>query len=483
MKLETRNEKPETLHASRFTQRIAGLLCLLCLVQPLAGYAEAPVASDRRDAEIEQLKRKVQEIDRELDGLKRQAPAPPGAIGETKAPVAATGSGASSLDELASEFRGEFDYLNERIGVLQQQLDRRVGMSMYLTTEFESFQHRKSEFAGAKMELFPRFKLTDRIQAFGEFEFNSTIDSGSANPSERGRVELDQAWIEYSVNEQFKARVGVVLVPFGRYNLEAFDPVQEFTARPIFAKKVVPTSWSSPGAGFTGRATLGSGVGDGWFKDTSLEYQAFVLNGVNSDISNQDGLREARGAFHHDNNNNQAVVGRLLTKLMPGLEVGVSGYYGSYDTTGKKMRGVDVDLKITRGPFELLVEAANFDLDPGGLSTAPSNLGQPVPPYLRGGYIEGRYRFWADWLKGTWLGRGFIDPKFTALIRYEQAALAGDPGPGSLANRESRLSFGFNYRPVPTVAFKVEYQLNKTQHEPLVNGNDNGVVLSVTGAF
>ena len=214
----------------------------------------------------------------------------------------------------------------------------------------------------------------------------------------------------------------------------------------------------------------------------SLEYQAFVMNGLDNHISNQEGLREARGAFHRDNNN-KAVVGLVLTKLMPGLEIGVSGYYGSYDNRGKKMRGVDVDVKITKGPFELLAEAANFDLDPGGISTSPSHLNLPAPASLRGGYIEGRYRFWFDGLKDTWLGRGFDDPKFTALIRYEQAALVDEGGPGHLANRESRLSFGMNYRPVPTVAFKVEYQFNKSQHEPLVQGNNNGVALSVTGAF
>ena len=104
-----------------------------------------------------------------------------------------------------------------------------------------------------------------------------------------------------------------------------------------------------------------------------------------------------------------------------------------------------------------------------------------MPASLRGGYIEGRYRFWFDWLNDTWLGRRFDDPKFTALIRYEQAAIP-DEVPAKL-NRESRLSLGLNYRPVTTVAFKVEYQFNRTQYEPLVHGNNNGVVLSVTGAF
>jgi hypothetical protein len=465
-------------------------LCLM-VASPMPVLAEVSGSPAQRDADIEKLQRQLDRLQTELKQLKQEQPKNDGTVVDpapVKVPVGEpvrSEGGQATVDRLEREFRGEFDFLQERIGILNQQLDRRVGMSMYLTTEFEAFQHRNSEFAGAKLELFPSIKLTDRIRAFGEFEFNSTIDTGSNNPNapERGKVELDQSWIEYSVNEQFKPRVGVVLVPFGRYNLSPFDPVQEFTSRPIIAKKVIPTVWSETAAGFTGRATLGSGLGEGWFKDAAVEYQAYVMNGLDNNISDQEGLREARGAFHRDNNNNQAIVGRLLTKLMPGLEVGVSGYYGTYDRTGKKMRGVDVDLKLTRGPFEVLVEAANFDLDPGGQSLSLHNSSGRVPSSLRGGFIEGRYRFWVDWLKDTWLGRGFDDPKFTALVRYEQAAVANSDILLQPANRESRLSFGFNYRPVPTVAFKVEYQFNRSQSEPLVNGNSNGVAMSVTGAF
>jgi hypothetical protein len=475
------------------------LLCAVgfCLITGYSNHGFAQTSGSpgsTGDSELKQLQRKLERIEAELEQLKQRTPVTEQKQADMvpgKGPVIETrhddppraGKPAPTLEQLAQEFRGEFEYVHERFGVLNQKLDQRVGMSMYITTEFEAFQHGKAEFAGAKMELFPSIKLTDRLRAFGEFEFNSTIDSGSSNIGDRGKVELDQGWIEYSVNELFKARVGVVLVPFGRYNLEPFDPVQEFTSRPIFAKKVIPTVWSETAAGFTGRANIGNGAGAGWFKDTSVEYQFFVMNGLDNNISDQDGLRQARGSFHRDNNNNKAVVGRLLTKLMPGVEFGLSGYYGTYDNTDRKMRGVDADLKMTYGPFEVLAEFANFDLDPGGLSTSPSQLGLAVPSYLRGGYVEGRYRFWFDWLNSTWLGRDFDDPKFTGLVRYEQAVVANSDLPQEAANHESRLSFGLNYRPVRTVAFKTEYQFNQTRNEPLIRGDNNGVVLSVTGAF
>lgn len=467
-----------------FSILIAFGLLLGTAIDSFAQPAGAP--GQQRAGDIEQLQRDLKRIEAELEQLKRQAektPAKPDSrLVDNDAPSSATPHRLqeSALEQLAREFRGELDYVNERVGVLNQKLDQRVGLSMYVTTEFEAIRHSKPEFTASKLELFPSIKLTDRLRAYGEIEFYSPIEGPSVNSAVGNSVELDQAWIEFTVNERVKPRAGVVLVPFGRFNLESFDPVQEFTSRPIYALKVLPSVWTEMGAGFTGRATLGSGKENAWFKDTAVEYQAYVLNGLDDQISSQGGLRDARGSVGRDNNHNKGVVGRVLTKLMPGIEIGVSGYYGSYDNTGKKIRGVELDLKLTHGPFELLAEAASFDLDPGGLSGASSQLGQPAPAYLRGGYIEGRYRFWFDWLKGTWLARGFDDPKFTALIRAEQSTVPTVAGP---VNRESRLALGLNYRPVPTVAFKVEYQFNETTNETLVFGNNNGLVMSLTGAF
>ncbi len=470
---------------------IGSLLGLLGPWFTLPSFGASPEPPLPDDTKIERLQRQLDAIDAELKALKGSPPTSPPppqsqrplpAVSAPPQPDAPSKPRAASIEQLAAEFRGQFEYVTARIGGLEQQLDRRVALSMYLTLEFEAFDRRSAEFAGAKMELFPSIRLTDRLRAFGEFEFNSTVDSGTTT-TERGEVELDQGWIEYVVNEAFKPRFGVVLVPFGRYNLEPFDPVQELSSRPIFTKKVIPTVWNEPAAGFTGRAVLGGGSRPGLLSDVVLEYQAFLMNGFDNNIADQQGLRDARGAFHRDNNSDKAVVGRLLTKVGRTVELGLSGYYGSYDNKGHKVRGVDVDVKVTKGAFELIAEVANFDLDPGGVSTSPENTNGKVPAYLRGGHIEGRYRFWPEWLNGTFLQRGFDDPKLTAVVRYGQAVIANADLGDNLANRESRLSLGVNYRPVPTVAFKGEYQFNRTQNEPLVNGNSNGVVLSVTGAF
>jgi hypothetical protein len=440
------------------------VLGVLWLCHPAASSAQSPAQASKalqvRPADVEQLQRKLERIEAELEELKRSIPPREGrtsdSVSSDKTPAPSSlRLQETKLEQLARGFRGEFDFLHERVGVLNQLLNSRVGMSMYVTTEFHAIQKHKPEFAGAKLELFSSIKLTDRLRAFGEFEFISSVDDQVLTLGGNRNVEVDQSWLEYSVNEYFKPRVGIVLVPFGRFNLESFDPVQEFTTRPIYALKVVPAVWNEIGAGFTGRATLGSGTGTGWFRDAAIEYQLYVMNGFDNTISSRDGLRAARGPERvaGDNNHDKAIAGRVLAKLRPGVEIGVSGYTGTYDNTGKRMHAVNIDLRLFKDPFELLAEGATFELEPGGLSTATSQLGQPVPAYLRGGFIEGRYRFWPQWLTGSWLARGFDDPKFAALLRIEQST------------------------------FKVEYLFNRTTNQPLVFGSDNGLFLSATGAF
>jgi hypothetical protein len=218
-----------------------------------------------------------------------------------------------------------------------------------------------------------------------------------------------------------------------------------------------------------------------------------VTQGLTSDIRDHRGLRDGRAPYNpRDNNNNKAFVGRLGLRPTPHWEVGMSGYHGEYDALGNQIVGVDVDGKVTYGPFDLLGEYALFDLSEGGFrgdgGTNPLSVTSAiVPESLRGGFAEAHYRFWFDALNHTFLGRKFTNPTFAAVVRYDHVRLDDDSDVGTGQNNESRWTFGFNYRPVPTWVFKLEYiAWNDTKTETLdtmfSNGND-GFVASVAAAF
>jgi len=359
----------------------------------------------------------------------------------------------------------EADQEVREIGIL-----KKVDFSFYATLEYEDFANRNSSFDARNVELLVSAQLHDRLNGAAEIEFERTaVTSGSR----AGQVEVEQGWLEYVINDYMKPRFGVILVPFGRFNLEHFDPFRDLTDRPIVMRRVVPVTWAEAGAGFTGSAFLGEKLGRA-FENFALDYQLFLVNGFVDSISDTSS-RGARGTFGSDNNNNKALIGRLGLNPWRGVEVGLSGYSGSYDSFGHNIHGFDGDWKLTHGPFELIGEYASFDLETDATTS--------VPDILRGYFAQVNYHFWFNFLNNTFLGRDFDAPTFTAVFRTGQARINDDNDTGMGLNKEKRQTLGLNYRPVETFVFKFEYQFNQTENESLERGDDDGFIASVSAAF
>ncbi len=376
----------------------------------------------------------------------------------------------------------------EQVGDLESQQDQlakelreKIDFDMYVTFEAESFNETRSSFDAKNAEFLARAQLHDRLTGFVELEFERTAQTSAGN--RQGEVEVEQGWLEYYVHDLFKPRFGVILVPFGRYNLEHFDTMQDLTDRPIAMRRVIPTTWGEAGAGFTGQASLGKPLAWAGLNTLDLNYQAYLMNGLTAVITDS-GLRDARGAFGSDNNNNKAFVGRVGVSPWMRQEIGLSGYVGAYDTDGHDIYGFDVDWHFERGPFELVGEWAFWDLQDGFQTTSASALTTtPVPPQMNGGYVEGRYHFWLEVLDQTFLGRGFKHPTLALIGRYGHVDITDDGDERSGDNVEERWTIGISYRPVETWAFKFEYQNNRTKTEALERGNSDGFIGSVTAAF
>jgi len=382
----------------------------------------------------------------------------------------------ASIINKVEELEDEVSFLQEQHDNVLTRFGERIEFDLYTTVEYEDFHKTDSVIDAKNMELLAGVHLTDRLMAFAEIEFERTAKTSSG--SRQGEVEVEQAWLEYSINEYFNPRAGVILVPFGKYNAEHFEPFRDLTDRPLVMRRVVPATWAEAGFGFTGSAFPGNKIG-GLFEDLTIDYQLFVINGLTNELTDT-GIRSARGAFGSDSNNNKAIVGRLGITPFQSTEVGFSGYYGDYDDKDHKINGFDVDWKFTRGSFELLGEYAIFDLEQGGFESDGTTL---APDYLRGVYIQTNYHFWFDFLNNTFLGRQFDDPTFTGVFRYDKVRIDDDGDAGTGANREERLTIGLNYRPVETWVLKLDYQFNRTKNEVLERGNNDGLILSVSAAF
>ncbi|MFQ5444835.1 MAG: hypothetical protein ACE5EK_09485, partial [Nitrospinales bacterium] len=329
------------------------------------------------------------------------------------------------MEEKYQDLSDEVKFIYENQNSLIKMLEEKINVNLYVTLEYENFQNSNSSLDARNVELVLSSRLNDRLKVFSEIEFERTAKTSAG--SRQGEVEVEQGWLEYSINEYFNPRFGVVLVPFGRFNSDHFDVWRDLTDRPIAMRRVVPVTWAEAGAGFVGNVGIGELFSDNFLQDLQIDYQVYFINGLTNEL-NDNGTRNARGAFGVDNNNNKAVAGRLSLSLAQEQEIGLSGYYGEYDTRSHDVLGFDIDWNFVLGPFELIGEYAFFEFEKGGFQKDSST--QTVPENLQGGYVQANYHFWFDSLNNTFLGKNFDNPTFTAAFRYGWANIKDDPDPG-----------------------------------------------------
>jgi len=189
-----------------------------------------------------------------------------------------------------------------------------------------------------------------------------------------------------------------------------------------------------------------------------------------------------------DNNNGKAIVGRLAFSPILGIEVGASGYRGTYDPASKRPLSIwAVDWTLQRGPFQLIGEAAwsyaqdnhrNLDGTPAVDPTPGLPAGTLLPRRSNGFYVQGNYHFMPQALR-QWAPSYFTEAStFTAVLRWDQINTNSDLA----VTATERLTLGMNFRPIQDTAFKIDYQFNYEDGKNNRIRND-GLVVSVATYF
>ena len=133
-----------------------------------------------------------------------------------------------------------------------------------------------------------------------------------------GEVELEQLWINKEFTPAANLKIGHFVVPVGLNNAH-HEPLNYFTVyRPEGENTILPSTWHDTGVSFWGRA--------GKFK-----YEVQVVAGLNAMLFNRDKwIHHGAGSpFEFKPATQLGFAGRLDYHVMPGLRVGVSGFYGN----------------------------------------------------------------------------------------------------------------------------------------------------------
>ncbi|MGD9852541.1 MAG: hypothetical protein AB7T38_14880 [Nitrospirales bacterium] len=298
--------------------------------------------------------------------------------------------------------------------------------------------------------------ISDRVKFAAEIEFEHGTND----------IKVEFATIDYLVQEPINLRAGILLLPLGKFNLLHDAPLRDLTERPLVAQRIIPSTLHQPGVGAYG-TFYPSAL-------SKLDYEVYFISGftnafggngnpnANSNITVTNGIRSARtDNTGFDNNDGKAVVGRLAFSPLLGIEIGGSGFFGSYDPDSKRPLAIwALDWTFQRGPFELIGESAWAYIRDNNLSQTGVPNGQPKR--MHGYYVQLNYHFLPEWLS-NWAPTFFKQEvsTFTAVARWEQMNLGQDLNSnteaGSLGEWE-RLTLGLNFRPTEDTVFKTDFQ-------------------------
>ena len=276
-------------------------------------------------------------------------------------------------------------------------------------------------------------EFTDSIRLFAEVELEHSVVKDTDDGSSDGEVELEQAYLEINLNDNYYTRSGLFLVPVGILNI-THEPDTFFgVERNNVENVIIPGTW------WEGGASLGARYGNG------LAWDIAVHTGlaVPTTGSNAFRIRSGRQKVSKASAENLAYTAQLRYTGVPGLELAGTFQYQD-DMSQVSGDGLDEGQLISlhavysHGPFALRALWAGWDLDGDAVKAADADE-------QNGWYIEPSYRF------------ELARHAFGIYSRYEDVEAARD------RDNFSQWELGLNYWPTEGVVFK--FDLRDREHD------------------
>jgi hypothetical protein len=402
--------------------------------------AAAPALADERDDRIDRLERETSELRKELAALRAERGAPT----EVSAIRAAVDDYLAHMDTTTGPLAGPG-------GVLRP--GGRITIGGYFSTQYQSSQIAGEEPSFVDLRLVPKIHadITSRIAFDSEVEF----EHGGVTDEHQGEIAVEQAELSFHACEAFVFKVGTLLIPFGAFNKNHDDPLNELPARPNVARFVVPSAFSGPGIGAMGALPVSD--------DASVTYDVALTNGFSDNVTADEGLRTARGLLESDDNHDKTVFGRVgfipTVPFLDALDVGASGAVGKIGPESEPLRGFGFDATAKTGPWEFKGEFDQFGIDVPNGSPPPIDAAGDLGPTrgLHGWYAQILHRWTEPWVRS--LPFSEKDASIALVLRRDSADLNDRVHGASPEDDERAWTIGVTYRPTARTAIKIAYRI------------------------
>jgi len=289
--------------------------------------------------------------------------------------------------------------------------------------------------------LFMGHEFSDKIRFWSELEVeHATADKNG------GEVAMEQAFLEFDLNENNSIRTGIILVPVGLINETHEPPTFYGVERNNVEKYIIPSTWREGGVAMTGR--FGG----------AFSYDVAMHSGLQISSGESYAVRSGRQAVREAPAQDPAYTARLKWMGIRGLELGGAVQYQRDITQGTDLTAGSATLLETHAVWSanaVSVRALYASWDLSG--TGPKSIGADEQS---GWYIEPSYK---------------INPQFGIFARQSswdnQANSSND-------TENTQTDVGFSYWPHEDVVVKFDYQ-----QRDKAGTNDDGFNLGVGYQF
>lgn len=315
----------------------------------------------------------------------------------------------------------------------------------------------ENNFSNGKVDLhrvimYMGYKFNDRLQFFSETEFEHVKE-----------VYVEQAFLNYTYNSLLNVKAGIILIPMGFVN-EFHEPTLfNGVERPNVDKYIIPSTWSEMGFGL-----------HGLFKRANMKYQIYAVNGFKgydgSAKINGGGLRSARQKGAEALMRTPSVTGKLTFFGLNGLRLGVSGYYGTSESS--MYNGLDREnqaaidqadstrVGIAMTALNMQYTLGKFQLTAVGNYTTMSNT-KAYNEFTGSNAAKAIYGYYGELAYRQPLKKNQVYPQMIPFVRYENYDTqykVDDNITKSEAYQREELTVGLGYQMTPGTILKADYQ-------------------------
>lgn len=266
-------------------------------------------------------------------------------------------------------------------------------------------------------------RFNDVIKFHSEVEY----EHAAAGEDNKGEIEIEQAYLDFTVNPDLTVRAGVFILPIGILN-ETHEPNTFYgVERNPVEKKIIPSTWREGGVSLIGKLPI-----------AGLQYDVGVHSGLSASKDTSYDIYEGKQKVSEAKANSLATSARLKYTGIKGLEVATSLFYQNdisqqSDPSSTKALLWETHADYQWQDFRLKALYARWKLD-GNDAKA---LGKDKQ---YGWYVEPSYK---------------INEQIGVFARYNEW------DNGDIAGKESRYrqyNVGANYWPHRNIVIKADYQ-------------------------